>query len=83
MGYTPDKTDWFCARPARRGTVTGYPSGMPEATTLVWRRWLDRPLVFSSTVRQHAVSVYEKSGLQGRAELAAFFLEDVFLPNPR
>lgn len=27
------------------------------------------------TVRQHAVSVYEKSGLGGRAELAAFFLE--------
>ena len=27
------------------------------------------------TVRQHAVSVYEKSGLGGRAELAAFFLD--------
>lgn len=26
------------------------------------------------TVRQHAVAVYEKSGLHGRAELAAFFL---------
>ncbi len=26
------------------------------------------------TVRQHAVAVYEKSGLAGRAELAAFFL---------
>lgn len=26
------------------------------------------------TVRQHAVAVYEKSGLGGRAELAAFFL---------
>ncbi len=32
------------------------------------------------TVRQHAVSVYEKSGLGGRAELAAFFLEGVMLP---
>ncbi len=31
------------------------------------------------TVRQHAVSVYEKSGLGGRAELAAFFLEGVML----
>ena len=29
------------------------------------------------TVRQHAVSVYEKSGLAGRAELAAFFLESL------
>lgn len=32
------------------------------------------------TVRQHAVSVYEKSGLAGRAELAAFFLEGLSLP---
>jgi DNA-binding CsgD family transcriptional regulator len=33
------------------------------------------------TVRQHAVSVYQKSGLNGRAELAAFFLEDILLPS--
>lgn len=33
------------------------------------------------TVRQHAVSVYRKSGLAGRAELAAFFLDDLFLPD--
>jgi DNA-binding CsgD family transcriptional regulator len=33
------------------------------------------------TVRQHAVAVYEKSGLAGRAELAAFFLEDLVLPR--
>lgn len=32
------------------------------------------------TVRQHAVSVYQKSRLGGRAELAAFFLDDVALP---
>lgn len=32
------------------------------------------------TVRQHAVSIYQKSGLGGRAELAAFFLEDLMLP---
>ena len=35
------------------------------------------------TVRQHAVAVYEKSGLRGRAELAAFFLEDLMLPASR
>lgn len=35
------------------------------------------------TVRQHAVSVYQKSGLGGRAELAAFFLGGVFLPPDR
>ncbi len=33
------------------------------------------------TVRQHAVAVYQKSGLQGRAELAAFFLEDLAVPE--
>ena len=32
------------------------------------------------TIRQHAVSVYRKSNLSGRAELAAFFLEDLLLP---
>jgi DNA-binding CsgD family transcriptional regulator len=32
------------------------------------------------TVRQHAVAVYQKSGLGGRAELSAFFLEDLLLP---
>lgn len=32
------------------------------------------------TVRQHAASVYRKSGLSGRAELSAFFLEDLLLP---
>jgi DNA-binding CsgD family transcriptional regulator len=32
------------------------------------------------TVRQHAVVVYQKSGLAGRAELAAFFLEGLTLP---
>lgn len=33
------------------------------------------------TVRQHAVAVYQKSGLAGRAELAAFFLQDLMLPG--
>ncbi len=33
-----------------------------------------------STVRQHAVAVYGKSGQGGRAELAAFFLEGLMLP---
>ncbi|MGH0029797.1 MAG: helix-turn-helix transcriptional regulator [Myxococcota bacterium] len=32
------------------------------------------------TVRQHAVAVYRKSGLGGRAQLSAFFLEDLLLP---
>ena len=32
------------------------------------------------TVRQHASAVYEKAGLAGRAELAAYFLQDLMLP---
>lgn len=33
------------------------------------------------TVRQQAVEVYRKAGVQGRSELAAFFLQDVVLPD--
>lgn len=33
------------------------------------------------TVRQHAGVVYEKAGLSGRAELSAFFLQDLMLPG--
>lgn len=33
------------------------------------------------TVRQHAGVVYEKAGLGGRAELAAYFLQDLMLPD--
>lgn len=32
------------------------------------------------TVRQQAVEVYRKAGVQGRSELAAFFLADLALP---
>ena len=32
------------------------------------------------TVRQQALVVYRKSGLNGRSDLAAFFLEDLLLP---
>ena len=35
------------------------------------------------TVRQHAGVVYEKAGIAGRAELAAFFLNDLMLPEDR
>lgn len=33
------------------------------------------------TVRQQSLAVYRKAGLAGRAELAAFFLEDLLLPE--
>lgn len=32
------------------------------------------------TVRQHAVAVYRKSGVAGRAQLSAFFMEDLLPP---
>jgi DNA-binding CsgD family transcriptional regulator len=35
------------------------------------------------TVRQQALALYRKAGLSGRAELAAFFLEDLLLPERR
>ena len=35
------------------------------------------------TVRQQALTIYRKSGLDGRSDLAAFFLEDLLLPVDR
>ena len=34
-----------------------------------------------TTIRQQALAVYRKSGLRSRAELSAFFLEDLLLPT--
>lgn len=34
-----------------------------------------------ATVRQQAAAIYRKSGLASRAELAAYFLEDLFVPE--
>lgn len=34
------------------------------------------------TARQQALAIYRKAGLSGRAELSAFFLEDLLLPEP-
>lgn len=36
----------------------------------------------AQTVRSHAAAVYAKAGLSGRAQLSAFFLEDIDLPSP-
>jgi DNA-binding CsgD family transcriptional regulator len=35
------------------------------------------------TARQQALAVYRKAGLGGRAELSAFFLEDLLLPSSK
>jgi DNA-binding CsgD family transcriptional regulator len=34
-----------------------------------------------NTVRQHSAALYGKAGLSGRAELSAYFLEDLLLPR--
>lgn len=34
-----------------------------------------------ATVRQQALAIYRKSGLRGRSDLSAFFLEDLLLPR--
>ncbi len=39
--------------------------------------------VQEKTIRQQSTSIYRKSNLSGRAELAAFFLEDLLLPQPK
>jgi DNA-binding CsgD family transcriptional regulator len=35
----------------------------------------------AQTVRQHATAVYRKASVSGRAQLSAFFLEDLILPD--
>ena len=37
--------------------------------------------VKEKTIRQQSLSIYKKSGLGNRSELAAFFLEDLLLPS--
>src|SRR5439155_18404017 len=49
--------------------------GLRHKTIAELRRTSER------TVRQQALSVYRKSGLNGRTDLAAFFLEDLLLPT--
>jgi DNA-binding NarL/FixJ family response regulator len=36
--------------------------------------------VSEKTVKQHNLTIYQKSGLAGRAELSAFFLHDLLIP---
>ncbi|HKI97314.1 MAG TPA: LuxR C-terminal-related transcriptional regulator [bacterium] len=38
--------------------------------------------VGEKTIRNQSLAIYRKAGLAGRAELAAFFLEDLLLPPP-
>ncbi len=40
----------------------------------------DARSISETTIRQQALAIYRKSGLRSRAELSAFFLEDLLLP---
>ncbi len=69
-----------------RFTAWGLTPAEREVAMLLLKGQSHKQIAFSSgrserTVRQHAVAVYQKSGLNGRAELAAFFLEDLMLPS--
>jgi DNA-binding CsgD family transcriptional regulator len=76
LGEAMDRQfDEWALTPAERETAMFLLKGYShkEAGSLTGRS--------ERTVRQHAVSVYRKSGLTGRAELAAFFFEDMLLPS--
>jgi len=69
----------------QRFTVWGLTPAESEVALLLLKGRSHKEIAFLTnrserTVRQHAVSVYQKSHLGGRAELAAFFLDDVTLP---
>ena len=67
-------TEWQLTR-AERETALAILKGLSHKTIAKWSGRSER------TVRQHAVAVYRKSGLDGRAELSAFFLEGLLLPQ--
>src|SRR5213593_86931 len=48
-----------------------------------WQAVADLRQTSERTVRQQALAIYRKSGLNGRSDLAAFFLEDLLLPSVR
>jgi len=66
--------EWHLTR-AERETALALLKGLTHKTIAKWSSRSER------TVRQHAVAVYRKSGLDGRAELSAFFLEGLLLPQ--
>ena len=61
--------------PAEREVALLQLKGLRHKTIAELRQTSER------TVRQQALAVYRKSGLSGRSDLAAFFLEDLLLPN--
>jgi DNA-binding CsgD family transcriptional regulator len=48
---------------------------------LSYKEVADARTTSESTVRHQALAIYRKAGLAGRAEMSAFFLEDLLLPR--
>jgi DNA-binding NarL/FixJ family response regulator len=61
--------------PAEREVALLQLKGLRHKTIAELRKTSER------TVRQQALAIYRKSGLNGRSDLAAFFLEDLLLPG--
>jgi len=61
--------------PAEREVALLQLKGLRHRTIAELRKTSER------TVRQQAFAVYRKAGLNGRSDLAAFFLEDLLLPT--
>ena len=56
----------------------------PKDFTNLLKKIRDRPdaaLLETVLLRSQSMAVYAKSGLSGRSELAAFFLEDLLVPR--
>jgi DNA-binding CsgD family transcriptional regulator len=66
--------DRWSLTPAEREVALLQLKGLRHRDIAELRRTSER------TVRQQALNVYRKSGLNGRSDLAAFFLEDLLLP---
>ncbi|MBK8975812.1 MAG: response regulator transcription factor [Planctomycetes bacterium] len=61
---------------AERGIASLLLKGLSHKEVAAARR------VSEATVRQQARSVYRKAGVEGRHDLAAFFLEELLPPHP-
>lgn len=73
-GSRSDTLTGWNLTPAERGVAQLQLKGLRHRDIAELRRTSER------TVRQQALNVYRKSGLNGRSDLAAFFLEDLLLP---
>jgi DNA-binding CsgD family transcriptional regulator len=77
LGVAIDKQfDRWGLTPAEREVALLQLKGLRHKEIAALRKTSER------TVRQQALVVYRKSGLNGRNDLAAFFLEDLLLPTP-